>query len=348
MPKQRLSSERADLLADVAEMYFLEGKNQSQIAKKVGVTRSMVSRMLTDARRLGIVEIHICRPLESERDLELALVTRFGLEGAFVLTQQNRSAERLLQDLGTAGAHMLTRFLAPNKILGLAWGTAISATVDAVQVGEEIPVKVVQLVGAVGAHNKEFDAHALVQRLVQKLGGEGYYLNAPFFVENPETVRALLATQSLRETLAVAEKCDLALLGIGSTEPKYSSFYKAGYVTRDIINALRQAGAVGDVCGWHFDLNGNLLDLEFHHLIVTLGIDYLSAIPIRLGVAGGVGKARPILGALRGKLINVLVADSHVAKEVLRLDRKGSPVATHSTGTSFGRLKGASQPEHAT
>lgn len=322
MPKQRLSTERADLLADVSEMYFLQGKNQSQIAKKVGVTRSMVSRMLTDARRLGIVEIHICRPLESERDLELALVERFGLQGAFVLTQQNRDEERLLQDLGTAGAHMLAKVLAPNKILGLAWGTAISATVDAVQVAEPLPLKVVQLVGAVGARNKEFDAHALVQRLAQKLGGEGYYLNAPFFVENPETVRALFATASLRETLAVAEKCDLALLGIGSTEPKYSSFYKAGYVTRDVIQALRQAGAVGDVCGWHFDVHGNPLDLEFHRRIVSLGIENLSVIPIRIGVAGGAGKVRPVLGALRGKLINVLVTDGIVAREVLRLDRK--------------------------
>lgn len=322
MPKQRLSSERADLLADVAEMYFLEGKNQSQVAKKVGVTRSMVSRMLTDARRLGIVEIHICRPLQSERALELELVERFGLEGAFVLAQLTRNDERLLQDLGTAGARMLAKVLAPNKVLGLAWGTAISATVDAVQVQEPVPLKVVQLVGAVGAHNKEFDAHALVQRLAQKLGGEGYYLNAPFFVENPETARALLATSSLRETLTMAEKCDIALLGIGSTEPKYSSFYKAGYVTRDVLNALRRAGAVGDVCGWNFDVRGDLLDVEFHRRIVTLGIKDLTDIPIRLGVAGGIGKVRPILGALRGKLINVLVTDSIAAKEVLRLDRK--------------------------
>ncbi len=321
MPKQRLSGERVELLADVAEMYFLEGKNQSQIAKKVGVTRSMVSRMLTDARRLGIVEIHICRPIESDRELELELVKHFALHSAFVLTRQNRTNGRLLQDLGTAGAHVLTKFLAPSKIVGLAWGTAISATVDAVEVKEQIPLKVVQLAGAVGARYKEFDAHALVQRLAQKLGGEGYYLNAPFFVDNPETVRALLATENLRETLAMTEKCELALLGIGSTEPKHSSFFKAGYVTRDVMNALRQAGAVGDVSGWHFDVQGNLLDLEFHRRIVTLGIDNLRAIPIRLGVAGGIGKVRPILGALRGKLINVLVTDSIAAREVLRMNQ---------------------------
>lgn len=322
MARGKQAVPRTELLADVAEMYFLEGKNQTQISKKVGVTRSMVSRMLSDARRLGIVEITICRPLQSERELEQALVKRFALHSAFVVTERKRGRDHLLEDLGRAGAYVLGRLLSPNKILGLAWGTAIAATVDALQLDKPMPLQVVQLVGALGARSREYDPHSLVQKVVQKTGGEGFFLNAPFFLQDEDTVRALLATQSLRETIALAPKCDIALLGIGSAEPKYSSFYKAGYVSLEVINSLRAAGAVGDVCGRHFDIHGLPVDTEFHRRIVGADREALMRVPIRLAVAGGAGKVRPILGALRGGWANVLVTDSRTAREVLHLDKE--------------------------
>ena len=81
---KKMARHYANLLADVAEMYYLEGKIQSEIAETVGVTRSMISRMLTEARENGIVEIRIHRPLQSEPELANALKERFGLMDALV------------------------------------------------------------------------------------------------------------------------------------------------------------------------------------------------------------------------------------------------------------------------
>ena len=104
MPEPRPSAERTELLADVAEMYYLEDKTQAQIAKRIGVTRSMVSRMLSDVRRLGIVKIQISRPLQFDRELEAALIARFHLRGACVPVRRNEDdSARLLRRLGSAG-----------------------------------------------------------------------------------------------------------------------------------------------------------------------------------------------------------------------------------------------------
>ena len=130
-------------------------ENQAAIAKTIGVTRSMVSRMLTEARESGIVEIRIQRPLQLDSDLETDLKEKFGLKDVFVVVTSHTSAERLTRTLGSAGAKMLARYLAPEKILGLAWGTSISATVDAFEVTEPMPLKVVQLVGAMGGAQHE-------------------------------------------------------------------------------------------------------------------------------------------------------------------------------------------------
>ena len=85
------------------------------------------------------------------------------------------------------------------------------------------------------------------------------------------------------------------------------------------LDELRQAGAVGDVCGSHFDINGQPACTDFSDRLVSIRRSDLLAVPVRLGVAGGEGKADAILGALRGKYVNVLVIDSNAAKRVLEL-----------------------------
>lgn len=319
--EKRSLQDRASVLADVAEMYYLEQKNQAEIAKAVGVTRSMISRMLTEARENGIVEIRIQRPLQADPELESALREQFALKDVFVVVTSHRSGERLTRTLGSAGAQMLKRYLAPQKILGLAWGTSISATVDAFEADEPMSVKVVQLVGAMGARNMEYDGHDLVARITEKLGGEAYYLNAPYLCQNAEMAKSLLETKSVRETISVGKKTDVALLGVGTTSPEYSSFYLAGYVTHRELDDLRKAGAVGDVCGLHFDGQGKPACEDFCERLVSIRRHDLLSIPIRLGVAGGEGKAEAILGALRSRYVNVLVVDNVTARKVLELTK---------------------------
>ena len=45
------------LLVHVAQLYYQQNLNQSEISKIVGLSRPTVSRMLEEAREVGIVEI---------------------------------------------------------------------------------------------------------------------------------------------------------------------------------------------------------------------------------------------------------------------------------------------------
>jgi len=182
-----------------------------------------------------------------------------------------------------------------------------------------MPVRVVQLVGAMGARNMEYDGHDLVSRMSEKIGGESYYLNAPYICQSAEIAKSLLETKSVKETISLGRKTDVALLGVGTTSPEHSSFYLAGYVSLQELSSLRREGAVGDVCGLHFDENGGPACEDFCERLVTIRRRDLLSIPIRLGVAGGEGKVEAILGALRSRYINVLVTDSATARKVLDL-----------------------------
>lgn len=316
MPHNKLRPDRLNLLADVAEMYYLKGEVQSQIAKKLDVTRSMVSRMLTDAGKLGMVKIHIERPVNRNRELEKVLCQQFGLNKAIVVEQA--SGQALLTSLGQAAAHYIEEILKPGQILGTSWGTAISTTVDEMQFERPIPgIRIVQLLGSLGARIKQYHGIAIVYRLEDKLGGEGVYLNAPFLVENAQLASVLKESKDIRETIQLGSQADVALLGIGSAEPNVSPHVLAGYLPEKDMQDMCDAGTVGDVCGIFFDIFGKPSSSEFQDRTIGLSLEGLRKIPLRIGVSGGSHKLRPIIGALRGKHVNVLVTDVNTAQGVL-------------------------------
>jgi deoxyribonucleoside regulator len=311
-------SERQDLLADIAEMYFLHGKNQAEIARNVGMTRSNVSRMLTEARNSGIIQIQIIRPLKENPMLAQKLVERFGLINARVV-EVDQSAQ-LLSKLGQVASKELEAQLKPGWILGTSWGTAISATVDQFKLSQPIPgLKVVQLLGALGARIKEYDGHAIVRRLEEKLDAEGIYINAPFLVENQKVADSLLENKSVVESISYADQSDVALLGVGSSDLAHCSYYLADYVTREEIKPVQDTGAIGDVCGRFFTIDGNICAKDFQKRLIGISLESFLKIPIRIGVAGGSAKIEPIIGALHAGLINILVSDQETVREVLRI-----------------------------
>ena len=230
MVDNQISQERSSLLADVAEWYYIDGLKQSEIANKISMDRSMVSRLLAEARKHNIVEIRVNRPLLTNRDLEERMVNQFNLRKVCVLEGRGGDDTQLLKQLGIAGAALLKKYIKPGITLGLSWGTGVSAVVDAYEQPEVVSMQIVQLVGALGAQNSVYDGPGLVQRLAQIIGCEGYFLNAPFIVDRPEIAQALLSNQNVAEAMSVAQNCEVALVGVGSTEPEYSSFYQAGYV----------------------------------------------------------------------------------------------------------------------
>jgi len=317
MSERTAQSDRADLLADVAEMYFLDGKIQSEIAEAIGVTRSMVSRMLSEARQQGIVEIRIHRQIRPDRALASEIKERFGLLNAFVVANSYQDNRRLLQLLGAAAAHVLDEYLRPGLTVGVVWGTSMNATVDALAARNLAPIKVVQLSGALGARSDVYDGHAIVRRLALKLNGETFYLNSPLLADDRETAASFNSAPGVREAISLARQCDLALLGIGGVDPQSCSYCRSGNITLNQLNTLIDSGAVGVVYGKYFDIMGNPVPAEFYERIIGASFEDIMRIPIRVGVAGGPIKVRAVEGALRGGYINVLVTDSVTAAAIL-------------------------------
>src|SRR5438132_9754874 len=73
------------LATRAAWLYFVAGLTQAQVAKKLGLNRIRVNRLLAEARDRGLVQIRITGRLADCVALEDRLVKRFGLSEAIVV-----------------------------------------------------------------------------------------------------------------------------------------------------------------------------------------------------------------------------------------------------------------------
>jgi len=75
-----------------------------------------------------------------------------------------------------------------------------------------------------------------------------------------------------------------------------------------------------DVFAHIFDIKGNICDANLDQMIIGMSVDQLRNVHYSIGVAGGIQKSLAILGALRGRLINILVTDQNTAQDILEKD----------------------------
>lgn len=118
-------------------------------------------------------------------------------------------------------------------------------------------------------------------------------------MNTPELKEMLLQEPGIRGTLERMNGVDIALVGISSNDPQDSALVRAGFNPRE-AQEIFAAGAIGHICGYHFDSEGALLDHPANRRIVGIAPSAFRAIPRRIGVASGTPKAKALLGALKG------------------------------------------------
>ncbi|MCK5318116.1 MAG: sugar-binding transcriptional regulator [Anaerolineales bacterium] len=313
--------ENLEFLARIASLYYEEGFTQQRISEELGYSRSAISRFLTAAQGAGVVEIKIHYPMRRNNKLEADLRERFHLEIARVLVRNSMDYTRMLNRLGALGARIVEEHIRENTTLGVSWGTAVFEVANNLRSPHLPDSTVIQLIGALGTPDPQIDGGELARFFARSLGGRYRILPAPAIVDSPDVRDALMNDRPVRETLDFARQMDLAVVGIGTTNPSMSSLVRAQYLTKNEVSAIAEAGAVGDICAIHFDIDGKVLDIPIARRVVGIRSEDLKKVPLTIAVAGGEVKAPAIHGALRSGLVKALVTDDEAARIVLKFDK---------------------------
>jgi DNA-binding transcriptional regulator LsrR (DeoR family) len=317
--------DRNDLLAlaEVAQQYYLEDQTQEQIARRLGVSRSNVSRLLKEARERGVVEIRVHHPLRTLPELQDALRRELGLRDCLVLAAPTPGPAHdpppeVPHQIGALAARYLDEHLASGTTIGVGWGSTVYHVVTSGHLRKKPGTAVVQLMGSVGGATPDVDGGQVAARLGRTLGARVYYLHAPMVVADPSVRAGLLRDQHIRKTLELARRADALLVSVGAVT-RASGIYRAGYLNDADLEYIQGQGAVGDICGSYFKLDGSPCSLELEERTVAASAEAMRGAPLRVGVGWGAAKALPSLGAVRAGLINVLITDEEAARDILQV-----------------------------
>lgn len=312
-------SDDTRLLIEIAHMYYEEGAKQIDVAKKYNISRSLVSKYLSKARDIGIVEIVIHdEQLHPYRQLEERLKRVFSLKEVICIAPTGES--QLSKRLAGAAEKYLVRILRPDSIVGVSAGTTVKAVADAFTTNLHMPqVTFVPMVGGLGSDHTNFQANVICEMFAKQTGGVRTELHAPVVVDSVEAKAVFMEQSFIRDGFNLAKQAEIALVGIGG-EPVYSTMLKHYFNEVDEEIVETDSLVVGDICYNFIDSDGDLFECAWNQRVLSISLEDLRKIPEVIGVAGGQGKINGIHAAIKGQLIDTLVTDATTAKALLKMN----------------------------
>ena len=301
-----------DQLILAAQLYFLDGLSQAQVGKLVHVSQSKVSRMLALARDLGLVRVSVPEYETRHLALESALKRKLGIEAVVVRSLPGLRIKDVRQMLGYFAAPIVARSIEPGARVAIAGGRTMQALAEHMKPSGVVPsVTFAQAMGHIDSSPGPYDAVELSRLLAKNWQGRFLTLNTPAILPEPEICRRMLGLDQIRGVLEQLAGADLALVGIGSLENPVFAEHRT--LTPRDVDALRGAGAAGEILGRFFDASGKECQTPLKRRVVSLGLNELQQIPRIVGVLAGSDRTGALLAAIRGGLLNALVIDDRCA-----------------------------------
>lgn len=306
------------LLCRISTLYHQHRLNQEEISVRLGLSRTKIVRLLQQAEAEGIVRVSVRAPEEVHTDLEIALEKRYGLREAVVAhVQAGASASELHQELGETAAGYLTRCLSPGLVIGISWGAALLAMVNALQPQNCPDVTVVQMDGGLGPAGQDAHAFSMCRRLADKLASQLCLLSVPGVVDSCAVKEAILADRNVQNALRRMDDVQVAFVGIGAPHKDSLLMRDGSIIKPQELEQLLDSGVVGDIALRFLNAQGDAVSTPLDERVIGVSLEQLRRVPRLVGVAGGLQKLEVTRAALRGGWLDVLITDHHLARCLL-------------------------------
>ncbi|WP_040161502.1 sugar-binding transcriptional regulator [Nigerium massiliense] len=311
-------SDRYEQMYDAAMRYYIQGETMDTIARGLGVSRSSVSRLLSQARARGLVRIELAEHSGSRSPVALKLSEHFGIEVHLVNVGEGARLNARFERVSRHAATLLNSVVADDQLVGVAWGVTMTHIARYVEPRPLTGVTIVQMNGS----TNRFDSAspyvgAIMQSIGEKYGARVALFPVPAFFDYPDTKSAMWRERSIMRVLDLQRRLDVAIFGVGSLHGGVPSHvYTAGYLDSDELAVIERQGAVGDVCTVLLREDGSYNDIAFNDRATGLTPRELQKVPRRICVVPDPRRAPALLGALRAGVATDLVCDDMTARAV--------------------------------
>lgn len=303
----------------VARLYYYQNMTTGAIAKEMSVSRSTVSRMLKFARSEGLVDIRVVDPGDVTQQLEAVLLDAFELERVHVVQVPEVAGEaEWLERVAQYTANYLNSIFDSGMVLGLAWGTTLTAISKHLLRKDTHDSQIVQLNGAGNTQSMGIDyASQIIMRFADNYRARAHLFPVPTFFDFPDTKSALWREASVRRILDLQAQADLLLYSIGAVNAGIPSHvYSGGYLGETDYAELEENSIAGDIATVFFKADGSSDNIPLNRRASGPDLDLFRQ-KYGLCVVSGLAKVKGLHAALKGKLMSELIVDEPTARALV-------------------------------
>ena len=313
--------EELSLATRAAWLHFGGGLSQTDVAKRLGVTKVKAHRLINRANHEGIVKISFDGEIAECAALEMKLSEHFDLSYCEVVPDLDEQGLPV-RALGLAGARFLSREVAngKNDVIGVGNGRTLASCVKLMTSTVSKSIKFVSLMGGL-TRNFAANPHDVMHRLAERTEAEAYFMPVPFFANTANDREVMLAQRGVPDVIAMAVSSDLKFVGIGTAEMTAQTVV-AKVIEEQTMQDVRDRGGVGELIGHFFDEAGQYVQTELTDRTLSVPIEALKK-SRTVAVAGGQEKTRAIGSVLMSGLLDGLITDERTAKALIHSISKG-------------------------
>jgi DNA-binding transcriptional regulator LsrR (DeoR family) len=315
------ASRPADALR-AAQMYYLQDLTMDAIARELRTSRSTVSRLLSSARETGLVQIQIRNPLDTGPELEGMIRDRYQVDAHVVPVLESLNEAETLERVALQAARTISPLVDSNAVIGVAWGSTLSAVSRHLTRKITHDSVIVQLNGAGNMHTTGLTyASDIMRRFGTAYGARVEQFPVPAFFDHAATKTAMWNERSVQRILALQAKMSIAIFGVGSVHADFPSHvYAGGYLDESDLNILAASDVVGDVATVFFRADGSSDGIVLNERSTGPSLAQLREVRRRICVVSGESKINGLRGALAAGLATDLILDEGTARRLVEFE----------------------------
>ena len=313
-----------DLVVRAAWAYYMHGHGQAEIAKALNLSRTKVTRLLSQAREAGIVRISLDHEMVETLALSDWVSATYGVEEVILTPPLPHDPETSpaidelsRQAVGMAAANLLERKAqagGPVRV-GLGAGRTMGRVVDAVANLTKSDLTVQALLGATHIDDG-LSCYSLALDLARRTGGVAQTLPLPLFTGTGQSNAAMANDPLIARLIDTTTQTDFNILSCGPVVPSSAFSHRAGVSDADIED-LRARGAVCEIAGLFLNEDGAPVRTALDARRIGVAREVLSARP-NIVVAAGAPKASALRAVMKAGLAQAIVVDHALVAELTR------------------------------
>ncbi|KQS93387.1 MULTISPECIES: sugar-binding transcriptional regulator [unclassified Rhizobium] len=315
MARKPEANNRLDDAARAGWLYYVAGRTQDEIASAMGISRQSAQRLVSLAMAERLIKVRLDHPIAACLELGLQLKEKFGLKLVDIVPSDPGSSSTTV-GIAEAGAAEIERWLksADPIVLAIGTGRTLKAAIDQLPAMECPQHRIVSLTGNIGLDGSAA-YYNVIFSMADAVKARHFPMPLPVLVSSPEEREVLHNQVLVRSALKLGAEANVAFVGVGELGQD-APLCEDGFLGRDEMARLMSEGAVGEICGWMFDRDGELLSGSINERVASVPLPSRDSAVV-IGIAKGKRKHAALSAALKGHVINGLITDEATAEFLL-------------------------------